>query len=107
MSPRSTKDAEKFGPWNMIGSEDTLTNQSGQNPLTARRVLSLIPDISGELSREGGQAKYLPTQIGSPSKVGAIVDYAWNSTAGVRNSDRFAATSTSLYKEVAGVWVVQ
>jgi hypothetical protein len=70
-------------------------------------VLSLIPSVSGELIRELGQAKYLATQVGSPSKVGALMDYPFNQTDGSRSSVRFCATSTQLFKEVAGAWVVQ
>lgn len=57
------------------------------------------------MARELGQAKYLPTQL--PATVGALCDYAYNNTSGVRQSVRFAATSAALYKESGGAWVLQ
>jgi len=102
----STKDSESY-IFNLCGSEETLAGQDAQSPNTARRVLSFVPSISGELARESGQAKYLATQIGAPSKVGALAQYDWNDTSGVRHSDRFAATSTQLYREVGGAWILQ
>ncbi len=64
-----------------------------------------MPSISGELTRELGQAKFFPTQL--PAAVTAIVDYPFNNVSGTRQSIRLAATTTQLFKEVAGAWVAQ
>lgn len=103
---------ETSGTFNIgqAASEDSFTGQDSQNPLSARRNLSFIPSVSGELARELGQAKYLPTQIAAT--IGALCDYAFNNVDGSRNSVRFASASAgpgvfALYKEVAGSWVLQ
>lgn len=100
-----TTTKEALGRVNLVTSEDTFSSQSTQNPLTARRVLSWIPNLKGDLSREPGQPKYLPTQL--PSKVGALFQYAYNDTSGNRQTKQFAATATALYIESGGAWALQ
>lgn len=103
MAAPSTK--EIVSRFNLVTGEDSFSGQNSQNPATSRRILSLIPSANGELNREGGEALYLPTVL--PSPVGNLFQYDYITTAGAQTSKRFAATSTSLYMEVGGAWVVQ
>lgn len=98
-------DKETQGRFNLVTGEDTYAGQNTQNPATSRRVLSLIPSINGELTREKGEALYLPTNLGA--SVGALFQYDYNDTSGNQQTKRFAATATQLFMEVTGAWVVQ
>lgn len=101
----STGKREVSGSFRLLGGEDSYTSQDSGDPNNARRLLSFFPLLSGELTRELGQPKYLPTQL--PAGVGAVIDYAFNNTSGVRQSVRFACTSTQVYLESGGAWVLQ
>jgi len=111
MPKKQASSKETSGTFNLsTASENTYAGQDAQEAAGARRVLSMIPKISGEMVRELGQAKYLPTQL--PTKIGALMDYPYNDSNGVRQSVRFAVATSdnivfALYKEVAGAWVVQ
>lgn len=98
---------EVITKFNLITGESTYAGQAAQDPATARRLQSLIPSLKGELIREAGEAKYLPTLIGGGAKVGELVQYDYNDTNGNQQTKRFAATATQLYMEVAGAWVAQ
>lgn len=99
------KDREKAGRFNLVLGEDSYAGQNAQNPATARRVLSLIPSLNGELKREAGETLYLPTNLGSP--VGNLVEYDYNDASGNQHSVFFAATATQLFKNTGAAWTVQ
>lgn len=98
---------EVITKFNLITGESTYAGQASQDPATARRLQSLIPSLKGELIREAGEAKYLPTLIGSGAKVGELFQYDYNDTSGNQQTKRFAATATQLYMEVGGAWAAQ
>lgn len=103
MAPR----AEEISIFELILGQDTYSSQDASRPNSARRLQSLIPSISGVLTRETGLVKYLPTQLGAPSSVGSLFQYNYNDASGVRQNKQFAATATQLFMEVAGAWVAQ
>lgn len=106
MASKNQNSKEVVGSFNLgTTGENSFASQDSQEPTGARRLLSFIPNVSGDLKRELGQALYLPTQL--PSNVGALTDYQYNNVAGVLQSKRFAATATQLYMEVGGAWVAQ
>ena len=43
------KRRKKIVRFNLITSEETYASQTAQNPITSRRVSSLIPTLAGEL----------------------------------------------------------
>lgn len=96
---------ETITKFNLITGEATYSGQNAQDPATARRLQSLIPSLKGELAREKGQPLYLPTNLGA--KPGSLFQYDYNDTSGNQQTKRFAATATSLFMEVGGVWAAQ
>lgn len=91
------------GRFNLVTGEDTYAGQNAQNPATSRRILSLIPEINGQLTRELGETLYNPTNLGGP--VGAIFQYDYNDNNGNKQTKRFAATATTLWMESGATWV--
>jgi hypothetical protein len=100
--PRKQEVLAKF---NLVSGEDTYASQTSQNPATSRRLQSLIPAKSGLLTRELGQAKFLPTQL--PTTCGAIFQYDYNDATGAKQSKRLAATATALYMDTVTAWTIQ
>lgn len=96
---------ETVSKFNLVTGEDTYAGQNAQNPETARRLLSLIPTVAGELTREAGQPLFLPTNLGS--KVGELYEYDYNDASGNRQIKYFAATSTALYMSNGASWQLQ
>src|ERR1035437_8524635 len=98
---------EKFQRFNLVTGEDDYSSQTASNPTTSRRLQSLIPSLAGDLRREKPNPLYL-ANLGSA--VGWLFEYDRIDVVGGTASVRrffFAATSTVLYLNVGGAWVVQ
>lgn len=99
------KKQETLARFNLVTGEDSYASQDSQNPASSRRVLSLISAKSGLLTRELGQATFLPTNL--PSTVGALFQYDYNDTNGNKQSKRFVTTATQLYMDTGAAFTIQ
>lgn len=97
------KKREKIGRWSLVTGQDSYSSQDAASPTSSRRLLSMVPNASGLLTRELPQPKYLPTLL--PSAIGSLFEYAYNNGVGAAQFKFFAATATKLYMETAGAWV--
>lgn len=98
------KKREKISRYNLITGEDTFASQTAQNPATSRRLLSLIPSIAGDLTRELPEPLYVPTQL--PAGVMQLYEFDRNDLSGNTVRFYFAATATQLFQNVSSAWSV-
>lgn len=66
MPRKPTSGRTTDGKWNLVTGEDSYAGQNAQNPNTARKMQSFIPQDDGQLHRELVNPKYLPTQLSGP-----------------------------------------
>jgi hypothetical protein len=98
------KEREKSTRYNLVTGVDTYASQTAQNPATSRRLQSLIPALSGDLTRELPDPTYLAS-VGA--KVGFLFDYNRGNGDGTNTHYFLAATATQLLLNIAGVWTAQ
>lgn len=97
------KKREKITRFSLITGEDTYASQTAQNPVTSRRLKSLIPSAAGDLSREPFQAQYNANALGGP--VGSLYQFDHNDGNGNVTSFFFAASSSMIYQSDGTNWV--
>src|SRR5690242_4754574 len=109
-------DAEILGRWNLTGqTENSYASQTAQDPNTARRMQSFIPEADGMLHREAAQPFYINQTLSGP----VVSLYNFNQSQSDGSITRFylAAARTSftvdagdflgpcnLYIQNAGAW---
>ena len=98
---------EVISTFSLVTGEDTYASQTAQDPTTARRVLSFIPSINGELKRESTYPVF-GSQL--PGPVLAFKQFDFAQSSGALQSFYFAVAQDSislqykLYQYTSGVF---
>ncbi len=97
------KRRKKLVRFNLITSEETFASQTAQNPLTSRRVSSLIPTLAGELERERPRPKY-SASVALGAAITWLHQFDKKASDGTFTRHFFVFSNNKLYKDISGTW---
>jgi hypothetical protein len=90
----------KVSRYNLVTGEDTYASQTAQNPMTSRRLKSLIPSANGELVRERPLANFISKTLPLaqlPANALGLYQFNYNKADGTVQRFYFANTASKLY----------
>jgi hypothetical protein len=97
------KPRKKVVRFNLITGEETYASQTAQNPITSRRVSSLIPTLAGELERERPRPKY-SASVALGAAITWLHQFDKKASDGTFTRHFFVFSNLKLYKDISGTW---